>query len=447
MKCEQWKRQWLAGVSAAILLTGAALGAQDEDLTQPPINPYSDVQEQAWYYPYVMELTQAQVITGYDDGRFGPEDSVTVGSGLIMVLKAAGYGEQSPDAGGHWASGYAALAEEKGFLADEEMENLDAVMSRGRFAKLTARALGLEQSSLDSPFSDTQDGYVTALYQRGIVSGSWDTSSGQRMFYPDNGISRAEMSAIVWQVSRGPLQAGQIAINNQRVDILKDVPVNTYIQECFSQQDGMISYYDGRTETALGVDVSSYQGEIDWERVKQAGIEFAMLRVGGRGYTVGAIYDDACFARNIRGALDAGLEVGVYFFSQAVTEEEAREEADYVLDKLEGYDLSYPVVYDWENISQASARTDGLDADTLGRCANAFCRRIEQAGYQPMVYFNANIAYLHYDLSDIAAWPFWLAQYADVPTFFYDFDMWQYSSSGTVDGIPGPVDMNLRFFR
>ena len=198
-------------------------------------------------------------------------------------------------------------------------------------------------------------------------------------------------------------------------------------------------------ETALGVDVSSYQGSVDWEKAAEDGIDFAMIRVGYRGYgQEGKLMEDTVFRDNLQGALDAGLEVGVYFFSQAITEEEAREEADFVLELIDGYDLTYPVVFDWENITYDTARTDGIDSQTLTALADAFCRRVEEAGYQPMIYFNQYLAYLMYDLEGITQWPFWLAEYNETPGFYYTFQMWQYTDAGQVDGIQGEVDLNLR---
>ena len=196
----------------------------------------------------------------------------------------------------------------------------------------------------------------------------------------------------------------------------------------------------------FGVDVSSYQGDIDWARVKADGVDFAILRVGGRGYTEGGLYADTKFEQNLQGALDAGLEVGVYFFSQAITVEEAEEEARFVLDKIRGYALTGPVVFDWEALGKSEARTYGLDTDTLCRCALAFCELVEEAGYTPMIYLTSYAGYVKYDLSRVMDYPFWFAEYDKAaPTFYYHFQMWQYTSKGSVDGIQGNVDMNLWF--
>ena len=138
----------------------------------------------------------------------------------------------------------------------------------------------------------------------------------------------------------------------------------------------------------------------------------------------------------------------MYYFSQAVTVEEAREEAAYVLEQIAPYPISYPVVFDWERQNYSGSRTQKIpDTETMCRMANAFCEEIQAEGYQPMVYFYQNLAYNNYDLSKIMEHPFWLAQYTDYPSFYYDFEMWQYTHTGAVPGIQGNVDLNLAFRR
>ncbi len=227
---------------------------------------------------------------------------------------------------------------------------------------------------------------------------------------------------------------------------LEGMPLNPYDKDAFSvDEKGRVTYeQDGRRARA-GIDVSTHQKDIDWQAVAADGIEFAILRLGHRGYTEGGLFLDQTFEQNLRGALDAGLEVGVYFFSQAVTPEEAEEEAAYVLSVLDGQALSFPVAFDWESIPNAGARTDGLDGETLTRCAAAFCARIEDAGYRPAVYFNQTLGYLRYDLRDLTDYALWLAEYDSTPDFYYHFDLWQYSHSGRVNGIQGDVDLDLAF--
>lgn len=232
---------------------------------------------------------------------------------------------------------------------------------------------------------------------------------------------------------------------NRVLTPLEGMPLNPYDRTAFSlDEKGRVTYEkDGRRSKA-GVDVSTHQKEIDWQAVAGDGIDFAILRLGYRGYTEGGIFPDQHFERNLKGALDAGLDVGVYFFSQATTPEEAEEEADYVLHAIEGYEISYPVTFDWEVIAPGNnARTDGLDNDTLNRCAAAFCEKVREAGYQPAVYFNQTLGYLHYDLRELTEYGLWLAEYDTKPDFYYHFDLWQYSHTGRVAGIEGDVDLDL----
>ena len=224
----------------------------------------------------------------------------------------------------------------------------------------------------------------------------------------------------------------------------KVLPRNTYKSGGFYEENGIRFY---KTDTVIGragMDVSAYQSSIDWQQVKEAGIEFAMIRLGYRGYSTGKLDLDDCFLKHMDGALEAGLDVGVYFFSQALTPEEAVEEAEYVINWLEGYDITYPVAYDWEEV-EGPARTDEMNMLNLTACAKAFCDRIAEAGYEASIYFNQAYGYEQLNLVSLRDYEFWLAEYAPSPTFAYDFTMWQYTNEGTVPGISGPVDMNIRF--
>lgn len=194
----------------------------------------------------------------------------------------------------------------------------------------------------------------------------------------------------------------------------------------------------------IGIDVSAFQGEIDWQAVADAGVTFAIIRVGGRGYgEAGGLYDDSKAFINYQGAKAAGLDVGVYFFSQAISPEEAIEEAAYVLEKTEGWELTMPVVYDWEYISE-TARTAHVEPQMLTDCMNAFCARIRQAGHKTMVYFNYDLFEEMFYMEEILDATFWLAKYSGEMTFPYKVDMWQYTNQGTVPGISGNVDINIQ---
>lgn len=229
------------------------------------------------------------------------------------------------------------------------------------------------------------------------------------------------------------------------------IPVDeTLEQSGFAPEDFSTDPETGRVtclnrSAVTGVDVSSHQGEVDWAAVAGDGIEFAILRIGNRGYSQGGLKQDERFEANYAGAVENGLDVGVYLFSQAVSEEEAVEEAEFVLSILDGRELQLPVVFDWEEINDAVARTDEVDAGTVTACALAFCRRIEEAGYKTAFYCNGMVGYLRYDIARMQHLDAWYAEYGDWPSFAYAFDLWQYSHTGSVAGIAGNVDLNLWF--
>ena len=414
------------------------------------VNPDTDVAESDWYFAYVRELSAREVLGGYPDGTFRASAALTAGEALKLVLLGAGCQEAEPT-GSHWASGYLALAESMDCLAPGEIQDLDSPISRLVIARVAAVAMGLEERTGASPFADVDSGYTLALYEEGILNGT--VLGGQRYYYPDSSINRGEVCAIVSRIlnwepgeDNDPAQSGYIAYGNKFYPVHRNVDVCPYDTNLLVL-DGSIMYYnDPAYETAIGIDVSSHQGEIDWERVAASGVEFAMIRLGYRGYgSEGTLNLDPYFEQNLAGARAAGLKVGIYFFSQAITVEEAYEEAAFVLEHLDGEELDYPLAYDWEPISGVGARTDGLDSVTLTDCALTFCHMAELAGYTPMVYYNNPVGYGRYDLSRLTDYDVWFAQYASRPTMYYDYRIWQYTSSGTVPGIDTRVDMNIAF--
>ena len=233
--------------------------------------------------------------------------------------------------------------------------------------------------------------------------------------------------------------------NGDVIPVYNDVALSVLEPELFLKDEkGRMYYADSSVSMYTGIDISVHQGEIDWAAVKNDGIDFVMLRAGYRGYgTEGKMSEDANFRTNCENALQAGLKVGVYFFSQAINVKEAREEADFVLKIIKDYDITYPVAYDWEVIDYDTARTDGLDNETISQCALAFCERVAKAGYHSSIYFNCALGYFSYDLSLVKDHHFWLAEYKDAPSFIYDFRIWQYTDAGTVEGVSTKVDLNI----
>ena len=227
--------------------------------------------------------------------------------------------------------------------------------------------------------------------------------------------------------------------------ILTDVPQRTYDNECFVHEGDRLTYEDAAYASRIGIDISKYQGEIDWEKVKADGITFVFIRIGCRGYgTAGNLMEDPMFADNLRGAQEQGIDVGVYFFAQAINEAEAREEAEFVIGLLNGAELQLPVVYDPETIKNDTARTDDVSGEQFTANTIAFCETIAETGYQPMVYSNMVWEAFQFDLRKLTQYPIWYADYEMLPQTPYWFTFWQYSEEGHVDGITGTVDMNIQ---
>ena len=209
-----------------------------------------------------------------------------------------------------------------------------------------------------------------------------------------------------------------------------------------NDETGEITLTSG--DAVKGIDVSVWQGHIDWAQVKESGVEFVMIRVGGRGLSEGLIYDDDNAQGYYEGATAAGLKVGAYFFSQSVTVEEAVEEAEFVLNAVKNWDVQMPLVYDWEYMGE-DVRTADTDARTLTDMAKAFCETIEAAGYEPMIYFGRSQSMEMMNLEELTDYRFWLAMYSTIMDYPYKINMWQYTDQGTVPGIEGNVDLNLLF--
>lgn len=200
----------------------------------------------------------------------------------------------------------------------------------------------------------------------------------------------------------------------------------------------------GGTAWVKGVDVSKYQGNIDWNKVKASGIEFAIIRVGYRGYGTGVLVEDSTFRQNIKGATAAGLKVGLYFYSQAINETEAVEEASMVISLCQGYNISYPIYFDTEKVAGDTGRADNISRAQRTANAVAFCETIRNSGYKAGVYSYASWFYNQLNMASLSPYSIWIAQYRDQLSFDYNYDIWQYSSTGTVPGIPKPTDMNVR---
>ena len=232
------------------------------------------------------------------------------------------------------------------------------------------------------------------------------------------------------------------------VPIRDDLQKNDYVLENLNiLEDGEVQYMqDGQVVSHKGIDVSKHQGNIDWTKVAADGVEFAFIRVGLRGYgTEGKLVEDEYFEQNVKGALQAGIKVGVYFYSQAITDEELLEEANLVLEKVKPYNIELPIVFDVEKVSGGKGRANELSVEERTRLTALFCQTIQDAGYKPMIYHNMEMGTLMLDLGQLEQYDKWFAYYNDDLYYPYAYKVWQYSEKGAVDGINEEVDLNIWF--
>ncbi len=230
------------------------------------------------------------------------------------------------------------------------------------------------------------------------------------------------------------------------------VSINNYLSKhsydftCLVLEGVVMKYYeDGRKTSYMGVDISKYQDYVDFTALKKAGVEFVMIRLGARGYESGALTIDDYFRDNIKRASDSGLSVGVYFYSQAITEEEAEEEARLVLDTLHDYTIDYPVAFVMEYVTNDHCRVEEVKKSDKTAIARKFLTTVRDAGYNTMLYGTKEWLIKEIDLSRLTEFDTWLAQSEDIPDYPYRFSMWQYTTKGKIDGIAGDANLNISF--
>jgi len=530
------------GLAASLVLTGPAAAFSDT------AGHWAESAISKWSETY-------QIINGYEDGTFRPDNSITRGAfaGILdrfMKFQAASpAGTFSDTSGAYWEDAILKLHAAGVYLGNEGKALSNDTITRQQAVTMIARAFAIQPAETALPYSDADQiaeyarNYVAEMTAKGYLTDSADGN-----FRPAAAITRAEivnilnnMVAVLIQKSEtymgdvegsvminategaaltdmnisgdlivAPGVVGGVSLNNVTLqggirnfsgveltimmpevpdpDPEPDVPADTPSVYPWVDPYGYLSYdnysvplYDGvetsqvsegdfywegdrlvygggRYDTRFGIDVSAYQNRssenntIDWEAVADDGVEFAMVRIGLRGYSTGGLNHDAFYAQNIDGAMDAGIDTGVYFFSQAITVEEAIEEADFVISLLEGHEISGPVAYDWE-MHDSSYRVYGLSPELATACALAFCQRIEAAGYQPMIYMSKYVGYNKFNLPQLVQYPIWFPEYKSAaseklfPAFYYQMDIWQFSSSCSIDGIGGRVDANIQFIR
>ncbi len=225
------------------------------------------------------------------------------------------------------------------------------------------------------------------------------------------------------------------------------LPKNNYIQEnLVINEKGEYEYWENdKLVSHKGIDVSKHQGKIDWQKVAADGVEFAFIRVGYRAYGTGVVYLDDFYDDNMKGALSNGIKVGVYFFSQAITQEEVQEEASFVLEKIAPYKFDGPIVFDVERVVDSSGRANSLTMEERTVITKVFCDKIVEANYKPMIYHNLEMGMRFLDLSQLTKYDKWFAFYNEDLYYPYEYTIWQYTEKGSVNGISGDVDLNIAF--
>ncbi len=344
-----------------------------------------------------------------------------------------------------YGSGYVLL-----LTSSESDLDIQIVDSTGQYAsgmdwKASVVRLSEDGASYEDEFEAVDEDRDGIIYLDEMGAGTYDVTV-------DNGSGIVENSTITVKPRiKYKESSGIRSIVMQEKDIdasVEDTGSTPEVkeEEAISEGEGTsASSSINLPQGSLGIDVSKYNKDIDWERVKASGIEFAIIRAGYRGSSSGVLVEDPYFRQNLAGAKAAGVKIGVYFFTQAVTVDEAKEEAEAVASLVNASDLEFPVFLDVESSGNASGgRADGLDMEARTEIVRTFCATCEELGYRAGVYANKTWMTKKLDMSRLAPYTKWLAQYrSGGPTYDGEYSIWQYTSSGAVDGITGRVDLDV----
>ena len=418
----------------AVTMIGRAFDITGETTTVH----YLDADQVSSYaQPYLAEMSARGYITDSSDGYFRPTEPITRAEIVTILDNMIEALVQTSDPYSRDVEGNLMVNAAEGAVLQDMAVSGDLIVAPGVSGPVT-----LENVTVQGAVRNFSGAEVTDLSQQ-----PEEPEEETDAIQPSDVYTPSETTG------------EYLTYSNQQIPIYAGVERSHFSQGDFEwdpdHPDRLI--YTGRDYTTrFGVDVSAYQNRsstdntIDWEAAKADGVEFAMVRIGLRGYGSGKILEDAFYAQNIDGAMAAGIETGVYFFAQAITVEEAIEEADFVISLLEGHEIDGPVAYDWE-MHDSSYRVYGTTPEMATACAIAFCERIEEAGYDAMVYAGQYVSYIKYDQGALEPYLSWYPEYKNetseqlYPTLYYHRNYWQYSSSAKVDGIGGNVDVNLQF--
>lgn len=271
-----------------------------------------------------------------------------------------------------------------------------------------------------------------------------NTASSNRMISDNNAVSENKGNKI--ESDGKHFEISMEGEEPEWVDILDELPKNEYKAENFQLEDPVLKYYfNGKLSSKFGVDISKDQTNVDFRKVADQGVDFVMLQLGARGYSSGKIILDSSFSEKMKNAQEAGLGIGIYFYSQAVTKEEAVEEANYVIAAASGYAVTYPVVFYTEEVLGDSARTDNINNEKLTDCAIAFCEAVKKSGYIPMICADERQFAKRIDITKLTGYEWWLRDSDEKSDFPYKYSIRQYSQKGKVDGIEGEANLDICF--
>jgi GH25 family lysozyme M1 (1,4-beta-N-acetylmuramidase) len=409
------------------------IGAEVTDL------PYTDAEKIAEYArPAVAEMTARGYLNDSVGGDFRPTDPITraeivnIFGNMIHVLI------QTPEIFSDNVYGNLMISSEDGAVLSDMIIMGDLIIAPGVTGEVILQKVEVEGRILN--FSDVEP---TILKRPANKVEKEEKEEEKPAIRPEDIYVPGEVTKDTFMY------------DGKKIPVYKGVEKSRLYEGDFYWEEDRLEYVGSDFKTRFGIDISAYQnrattGGIDWEAVRDDGVEFVMVRIGLRGTSSGAILADEYYAENIKGAMDAGIETGVYFFAQAITVEEAIEEAEFVLELLEEYEIDGPVAYDWE-MHDSTYRVYGTTPEMATACAIAFCQKIEEAGYEAMIYAGQYVSYIKYDQGAIEPYLSWYPEYKSdqseklYPAIYYQMDYWQFSSNCTVDGIGGRVDANLQF--